>query len=83
MAVLVIVDHSPAKANSTIGTPSMDGTGDGTPLRDAGSGKVRGPDGRYVNKDDSTPPAKKRPNIKYVKKCESATDFHLIAANLA
>ncbi|KAJ4398666.1 hypothetical protein N0V91_010021 [Didymella pomorum] len=61
-------DHSPAKANSTIGTPSTDGTGDGTPLRDAGSSKVRGPDGRYVNKDDPTPPEKKRPNIKYVKK---------------
>lgn len=61
----------------------MDGTGDGTPLRDAGSGKVRGPDGRYVNKDDPTPPAKRRPNIKYVKKCKSTTDLDTVAAILA
>lgn len=83
MADQTMVDHSPAKANSTIGTPSTDGTGDGTPLRDAGSSNVRGPDGRYVNKDDPTPPEKKRPNIKYVKKCESATNLHLFVANLA
>lgn len=44
---------------------------------------MRGPDGRYVNKDDPTPPEKKRPNIKYVKKCESATNLHLFVANLA
>ncbi|KAF3034922.1 hypothetical protein E8E12_006363 [Didymella heteroderae] len=67
-------DYSPtSKANIMIGTPSLDGTANGTPSsvdgpRDAGSGKVRGPDGRYVNKDNPTPPERKKPNIKYVKK---------------
>jgi hypothetical protein len=78
-----MADHSPAKPNSVMGTPSMDGTGDSTPLRDAGSRKVRGPDGRYVNKDDPTPPAMKKTNIKYVKKCKYATDLNNVAAYLA
>lgn len=58
------------------GISGLDSSANGTPpsaeaLRDAGAGKVRGPNGRYVNKDNPTPPAKKKPNIKYVKKCKS------------
>lgn len=65
-----------SKPSSMSGTPGLDGSTNGTPssieaLRDAGAGKVRGPNGRYVNKENPTPPAKKKPNIKYVKKCKS------------
>jgi hypothetical protein len=89
MANQPTVDHSPvSKSNSMTGTPSLDGTANGTPLsvedlRDAGSGKVRGPNGRYVNKDNPSPPAKKKSNIKYVKKCKSATRFSTAAPCLA
>lgn len=65
-----------------VGTPSLDGTTNGTP-QDAGFGKVRGPDGRYVNKDNPTPPAMKRPNIKYVKNCKFATDINDIISQIA
>ncbi|KAF1926614.1 uncharacterized protein M421DRAFT_422584 [Didymella exigua CBS 183.55] len=61
-------DHSPASKSS-----SMADTANGTPssaeaLQDAGSGKVRGPHGRYVNKENPIPPTKNKSNIKNVKK---------------
>ncbi|KAJ4378915.1 hypothetical protein N0V86_005791 [Didymella sp. IMI 355093] len=74
-------DHSPvSKSNSMTDTPSLDGIANGTPLpvedlRDAGSGKVRGPNGRYVNKDNPSPPAKKKSNIKRVKKSRTRADL--------
>jgi hypothetical protein len=46
-------------------------------LRDAGAGKVRGLNGRYVNKSKPSPAAKKGPNIKYVKKCKPLSTFSI------
>lgn len=40
-------------------------------LRDAGSGKIRGPDGRYVNRDEPTPPLKNNTESRYFRQCKS------------
>lgn len=70
-----------AAHDTDAGALALDGTSNGAlhavdALRDAGAGKVRGPHGRYVNKNNGSSPATKNgPRIKHVRKCKSSTAY--------